>query len=139
MKDRWPLRVALKPRVHTKLAGVAGSGSKLIWRAPTTGRPLSCSVAANFTGSTSSTTTAPDGTPSRTTADRICAAVPRSTPIGVAAYNAGEDQAALWRRYCLTAEPEEFLAKIGFRETRAYVVRVLESQAAYRALYGGTP
>jgi soluble lytic murein transglycosylase len=64
---------------------------------------------------------------------------PRSTPIGVAAYNAGEDQAALWHRYCLTAEPEEYLAKIGFRETRAYVVRVLESQAAYRALYGGSP
>lgn len=63
---------------------------------------------------------------------------PRSTPIGVAAYNAGEDQAALWRRYCLTAEPEEYLAKIGYRETRAYVFRVLESQAAYRALYGGS-
>jgi soluble lytic murein transglycosylase len=62
---------------------------------------------------------------------------PRATPVGVAAYNAGEDQAALWRRYCLTSEPEEYLAKIGFRETRAYVIRVLESQAAYRALYGG--
>jgi soluble lytic murein transglycosylase len=62
---------------------------------------------------------------------------PRAAPVAVAAYNAGEDQAALWRRYCLTAEPEEYLAKIGFRETRAYVIRVLESQAAYRALYGG--
>jgi soluble lytic murein transglycosylase len=62
---------------------------------------------------------------------------PRATEVGVAAYNAGEDQAALWRRYCLTSEPEEYLAKIGFRETRAYVLRVLESQAAYQALYGG--
>ncbi|MEO7794795.1 MAG: transglycosylase SLT domain-containing protein, partial [Thermoanaerobaculia bacterium] len=55
--------------------------------------------------------------------------------MSVAAYNAGEDQAALWRRYCQTAEPEEFLAKVGFRETRAYLVRVLESQAQYAALY----
>lgn len=53
----------------------------------------------------------------------------------LAAYNAGEAQAALWRRYCLTAEPEEYLAKIGFRETKAYVVRVLESRDAYRRLY----
>ncbi len=54
----------------------------------------------------------------------------------VAAYNAGEEQAVLWRRYCQTAEPEEYLAKIGFRETRAYLVRVLESRAQYAALYG---
>ena len=56
-------------------------------------------------------------------------------PLIVAAYNAGEDQAALWRRYCQTAEPEEFLAKVGFRETRSYLVRVLESHAQYDALY----
>ena len=54
-----------------------------------------------------------------------------------AAYNAGEDQAALWQRYCFTHEPEEYLAKIGFRETRAYVQRVLGSRAHYAALYGG--
>ena len=54
----------------------------------------------------------------------------------VAAYNAGEDQATLWRRYCQTAEPEEYLAKVGFRETRAYLVRVMESRAHYDALYG---
>ena len=57
------------------------------------------------------------------------------TPLTVAAYNAGEDQATLWRRYCQTAEPEEYLAKVGFRETRAYLARVLESQAQYAALY----
>ena len=56
-------------------------------------------------------------------------------PLAVAAYNAGEDQAALWRRYCQTAEPEEYLAKVGFRETRAYLVRVLESRAQYASLY----
>ncbi|MEO8274901.1 MAG: lytic transglycosylase domain-containing protein [Thermoanaerobaculia bacterium] len=56
-------------------------------------------------------------------------------PWMVAAYNAGEDQAALWQRYCQTPEPEEYLAKVGFRETRAYVVRVLESREQYAALY----
>ncbi len=61
---------------------------------------------------------------------------PRSRPVAVAAYNAGEDQAALWRRYCVTGEPEEFLARIGYAETKAYVVRVLESREIYRALYG---
>jgi soluble lytic murein transglycosylase-like protein len=51
-----------------------------------------------------------------------------------AAYNAGEEQTAVWQRFCHTAEPEELLAKIGFGETRAYVARVLESRNAYRAL-----
>lgn len=57
-------------------------------------------------------------------------------PAIVAAYNAGEAQAELWRSYCLTREPEELLAKIGFRETRAYVSRVLEGRSHYAALYG---
>ncbi len=56
--------------------------------------------------------------------------------IVAAAYNAGEAQAALWQRYCFTQEPEEFLSKIGFRETRAYVQRVLASRAHYAALEG---
>lgn len=60
---------------------------------------------------------------------------PTGASMTVAAYNAGEDQATLWRRYCQTAEPEEYLAKVGFRETRAYLVRVLESRAQYAALY----
>ena len=64
---------------------------------------------------------------------------PGAEAVVVAAYNAGDNQAALWRRTCLTAEPEEFLAKIGFRETKAYVVRVLESRALYQALYGRPP
>lgn len=53
----------------------------------------------------------------------------------VAAYNAGEPQAELWQRYCKTDEPEEYLAKIAFKETRAYVVKVLTSQANYTELY----
>jgi soluble lytic murein transglycosylase-like protein len=56
-----------------------------------------------------------------------------------AAYNAGEEQTALWIRSCLSAEPEELLAKIGFGETRAYVTRVLESRNAYRLLAAATP
>ena len=59
-----------------------------------------------------------------------------SATAALAAYNAGEVQAELWRKYCRSNEPEELLAKIGFRETRAYVVRVLESRAHYAALYG---
>jgi soluble lytic murein transglycosylase-like protein/tetratricopeptide (TPR) repeat protein len=51
-----------------------------------------------------------------------------------AAYNAGEEQTALWMRSCLSSEPEELLAKIGFGETRAYVTRVLETRNAYRWL-----
>lgn len=54
-----------------------------------------------------------------------------------AAYNAGEEQAVLWQRYCFTQETEEFLSKIGFRETRAYVQRVLGSRDHYADLYGG--
>jgi soluble lytic murein transglycosylase-like protein/TolA-binding protein len=54
-----------------------------------------------------------------------------------AAYNAGEDQAALWIRGCFTTEPEELLSKISFAETRAYVTRVLESRQTYRALAAG--
>lgn len=53
----------------------------------------------------------------------------------IAAYNAGEPQAELWQRYCFSREPEEYLSKVGFRETRAYLGRVLSSHAQYRELY----
>lgn len=53
----------------------------------------------------------------------------------VAAYNAGEPQAELWRKYCLTDEPEEYLSKVAFRETRRYVRKVLKSRAHYADLY----
>jgi len=63
----------------------------------------------------------------------------RGEPTAIAAaYNAGEDQAGLWLRSCITNEPEELLAKISFAETRAYVTRVLESRDAYAVLrFGG--
>lgn len=52
----------------------------------------------------------------------------------VAAYNAGEPQAALWRKYCVSNEPEEYLSKVSFKETRAYLSRVLTSRNAYAEL-----
>lgn len=53
----------------------------------------------------------------------------------VVAYNAGEAQARLWRRYCRSAEPEELFSKITFKETRAYLTRVLRSRQQYAELY----
>ncbi|MEZ5332911.1 MAG: transglycosylase SLT domain-containing protein [Thermoanaerobaculia bacterium] len=55
----------------------------------------------------------------------------------LAAYNAGENQADLWQSYCHSREAAEYLSKIGFRQTRDYVRRVLTSRERYRALYGG--
>lgn len=60
-----------------------------------------------------------------------------SLPDIVAAYNAGEPQAALWRRYCVSDEAEEYLSKVSFRETRNYLDKVLTSRAHYIELYGG--
>ncbi|MCB1035208.1 MAG: transglycosylase SLT domain-containing protein [Acidobacteria bacterium] len=53
----------------------------------------------------------------------------------VAAYNAGEPQARLWQRYCYSLEPEEYFSKVGFRQTRDYVAKVMTSYSRYRALY----
>lgn len=55
--------------------------------------------------------------------------------LAVAAYNAGEPQARLWRSYCYSPEMEELFTKVGFRETRAYLRRVLTSRAHYAELY----
>jgi soluble lytic murein transglycosylase len=60
-------------------------------------------------------------------------------PAVVAAYNAGEAQARLWRRYCHSDDPSEFLTKVGFQETRSYLVKVLSSWAEYRDLYPSSP
>ncbi len=54
----------------------------------------------------------------------------------VAAYNAGEPQAQLWRSYCYSREPEELFTKVGFPETRGYLERVLASRAHYAAIWG---
>ena len=59
-----------------------------------------------------------------------------SIPEAVAAYNAGERQAALWRTHCYSRDPAEFITKVSFSETRAYVERVLGARERYRDLYG---
>ncbi len=53
----------------------------------------------------------------------------------VAAYNAGEAQSELWRRYCLSDDVAEYYTKVAFKETRNYLARVLSSAAHYRDLY----
>ncbi|HEX7182875.1 MAG TPA: lytic transglycosylase domain-containing protein [Thermoanaerobaculia bacterium] len=55
--------------------------------------------------------------------------------MAVAAYNAGEPQAALWRSYCFSPELDEYFTKVGFKETRGYLRRVLTSRAHYAELY----
>ena len=53
----------------------------------------------------------------------------------VAAYNAGEPQALLWRGYCFSEEPAEYFTKVNFTETRGYLEKVLRSSAHYREIY----
>ena len=55
--------------------------------------------------------------------------------VAVAAYNAGEPQAALWRSYCFSPEMEEFFTKVTFQETRNYLRKVLTSRAHYQELW----
>jgi soluble lytic murein transglycosylase len=55
--------------------------------------------------------------------------------VAVAAYNAGEPQAALWRSYCFSPEMEEFFTKVTFQETRNYLKKVLTSRAHYAELW----
>jgi len=53
----------------------------------------------------------------------------------VAAYDAGEAEAMLWRTQCFTQEPEELYTKLGTDETRDYVRRVLGAWEEYGELY----
>jgi soluble lytic murein transglycosylase len=55
--------------------------------------------------------------------------------VAVAAYNAGEPQAALWRSYCFSPEMEEFFTKVTFQETRNYLKKVLTTRAHYEELW----
>ena len=57
----------------------------------------------------------------------------------VSAYNAGEPQAELWRRYCIGDGLEEYLTKVAFRETRNYLAKVLRSREHYVELYDAQP
>ncbi len=59
------------------------------------------------------------------------------TAMALAAYNAGEPQADLWRVYCYSREPEEYYTKVGFTETRGYLRKVLASRAQYLEIYSG--
>ncbi len=52
----------------------------------------------------------------------------------VAAYNAGEDLARLWQAFCFSREPAEYYSKVGFRQTRGYLEKVLKSRAHYAQL-----
>ncbi len=55
----------------------------------------------------------------------------------VAAYNAGELQAALWLELCgAPCSDEEYVACIAFADTRSYTTQVLASAAAYDEIYG---
>jgi soluble lytic murein transglycosylase len=53
--------------------------------------------------------------------------------LALAAYNAGPAAAARWAN--VDADPDFFIERIGFSETRAYVRRVLGTYGVYRALY----
>jgi soluble lytic murein transglycosylase-like protein/tetratricopeptide (TPR) repeat protein len=56
----------------------------------------------------------------------------RETAVVVAAYNAGEPQARLWRSYCVSDSVPELISKVGFAQTRGYLQRVLRSRELYR-------
>ena len=60
-------------------------------------------------------------------------------PDMLAAYNAGEPQAHLWRSYCYSYLPEEYYTKVGFRQTREYLLKVISSREHYEELWGDLP
>jgi soluble lytic murein transglycosylase len=53
----------------------------------------------------------------------------------LAARQAGESQAQVWRNWCFTQDPDEYFTKIAGAETRSFVARVLMSEGQYAALY----
>lgn len=56
----------------------------------------------------------------------------------LAAYNAGSTPVNRWLKRRGTADPEVFIERIPYVETRDYVRRVRYNEARYRSLYGGT-
>jgi len=54
----------------------------------------------------------------------------------LAAYNAGGTPVARWRKRAGTADPELFVERIPYDETRDYVRIVTRNRAFYQALYG---
>ncbi|HEX9894412.1 MAG TPA: transglycosylase SLT domain-containing protein [Gemmatimonadales bacterium] len=57
----------------------------------------------------------------------------------LAAYNAGPTPVNRWLTRAGTSDPEVFLERIPYVETRDYVRRVLYNQARYESLYGPQP
>ncbi len=57
-------------------------------------------------------------------------------PKALAAYNGGEDAVAKWEARAPASAGDEFVERISFRETRAYVKIVLGNYRHYRRLYG---
>ncbi len=53
----------------------------------------------------------------------------------IAAYNAGVALASRWRAFPEAADPEVFVERIPFRETRRYVKAVIANEARYQELY----
>ena len=59
--------------------------------------------------------------------------------LAVSAYNAGPSIVAQWTSAAAGALTDEFVEEIPYRETRAYVRRVLGNLAVYDALHGDHP
>jgi soluble lytic murein transglycosylase len=55
--------------------------------------------------------------------------------LALAAYNAGQSRVARWSNRSGGKDPELFVERIRFAETRGYVCNVLVGRAAYAALY----
>lgn len=52
-----------------------------------------------------------------------------------ASYNGGEDNAARWLNRSKPKEPGIFASEVGFKETKAYVTKVMANYRMYRELY----
>ena len=57
----------------------------------------------------------------------------------LAAYNAGDSRVVRWRRTPGSDDPELFVERIPYVETRDYVRIVLRNRAWYDALWGAAP
>ncbi len=58
-----------------------------------------------------------------------------SLPLVLAAYNAGPTRARAWQELPEARDPELFMERVPYGETRDYIRNVLVHQALYRALY----
>lgn len=60
-------------------------------------------------------------------------------PLVLAAYNAGPNRAVRWRELPEIRDPELFMERVPYRETRDYIRHVLMHRALYRELYPDLP